>query len=86
MSTKQWLQVDVGNEVVMHFLLSLISSLDFKPLSVPIEANSGSVYRLLALVEDKYLFSFRSVERQNFEVVLQIDRFNVMFKRSIAIG
>ena len=85
MSTKQWLQVDVGNEVVMHFLLSLISSLDFKPLSVPIEANSGSVYRLLALVEDKYLFSFRSVERQNFEVVLQIDRFNVMFKRSIAI-
>ena len=69
----------------MHFLLSLISSLDFKPLSVPIEANSGSVYRLLALVEDKYLFSFCSVESQNFEVVLQIDRFNVMFKRSIAI-
>ena len=29
--------------IVMHFLLSFISSLDFKPFA-PIEANSGSVY------------------------------------------
>ena len=36
-STKQWLQVEVGNEIVMHFLLSLISSLDFKQLFVPID-------------------------------------------------
>ena len=42
MPTKQWLQVEVGDEIVM--LLSLISNLDFKPLFVPIEANSGSVY------------------------------------------
>ena len=45
MSTKQWLQVEaVGNEIVMHLLLSFISSLDFKQLSVPIEANLGSAY------------------------------------------
>ena len=31
MSTKQWFQIEAGNEIVMHFLLSLISSLDFKP-------------------------------------------------------
>ena len=36
--TKQWLQVEVGNEIVMHFLLSqFIPSLDFKPLFVPID-------------------------------------------------
>ena len=44
MPTKQWLQVEVGSEIVMHFLLSFISNLDFKALFVPIEANSGSVY------------------------------------------
>ena len=33
--------MEVGNEIVMHFLLSL---LDFKPLFVLIEANSGRVY------------------------------------------
>ena len=38
-----WFQIEVGNEIVIHFLLSLISSLDFMPLFVPIEANSGSV-------------------------------------------
>ena len=48
MPTKQWLQVEVGNEIVMHFLLSLISDIDFKPLVVPIETNSGSVYWALA--------------------------------------
>ena len=37
-------QVDVDNEVVMHFQLSLIYNLDFKPLFVPIEENSWSVY------------------------------------------
>ena len=41
MPTKQWLQVKVVNEIVMHLLLSFISSLDFKPLFVPIEANLG---------------------------------------------
>ena len=45
MPMKQWSQVEVGNEIVMYFLLThFISSLDFKPLFVPIEANSGSVY------------------------------------------
>ena len=44
MPGKQWLQVEVGNEIVMPLLLSFISNLDFKPLFVPIEANSGSVY------------------------------------------
>ena len=34
--------IEVVNEIVMHFLLSLISNLDFKPLFVPIEANLGS--------------------------------------------
>ena len=33
-STKQWLQVEVGNEIVMHLLLSFISNLDFKQLVV----------------------------------------------------
>ena len=33
-------------DIVMHFLLSFISSLDFKPLFMPIEGNSGSVYRV----------------------------------------
>ena len=41
---KQWLQVEVDNEIVMYLLLSFISNLDFKPLSVPMEAISGSVY------------------------------------------
>ena len=36
---KQWLQVEVVNEIVMHFLLSFISSLNFKPLFVPVEAR-----------------------------------------------
>ena len=44
MLTKQWLQVEVVNEIVMRLLLSFISNLDFKPLFVPIEANLGSVY------------------------------------------
>ena len=44
MPTKQWLHVEVGNEIVMYLLLSLIPSLDFKPLFVSIEANSGSVF------------------------------------------
>ena len=44
MPTKQWLQVEAGNEIVMYLLLSFISSLDFKPLFVHNEANSGSVY------------------------------------------
>ena len=39
-----WLQVEVDNEIVINFLLSFISSLDFKPLFLPIEANSGSIY------------------------------------------
>ena len=30
----------------MHFLLSLIFNLDFKPLFVLIEASSGSVYNI----------------------------------------
>ena len=45
--TKQWLQVEVDNEVVMHLLLSFISNLDFKPLFVSIEAKRGSVHFLL---------------------------------------
>ena len=44
MSTKQCFQVEVDNENVMHLLLSLISNLDFKPLFMPIEANSESVF------------------------------------------
>ena len=45
MTTKQWLTIEVGNEIVMHFLLSqFISSLGFKPMFVPIEADSESVY------------------------------------------
>ena len=44
MPTKQWLQVEAGNEIVMYLLLSFISSLDFKLLFVHNEANSGSVY------------------------------------------
>ena len=44
MPTKQWLQVEVDNEIVMYLLLSFISNLDFKPLFVPMEAISGSVY------------------------------------------
>ena len=34
MPTKQWLQVEVDNEMVMHLLLSLISNFDFKPLLI----------------------------------------------------
>ena len=49
MPQKQWLQVEVVNEIVMHFLLSFISSLDLKPLFVSIEENSGSVYFVLIL-------------------------------------
>ena len=41
---KQWFQIDVSNEIVMHFMLSLIPSLIYNALFVPIEANSGSVY------------------------------------------
>ena len=33
MSTKQWLQVEVDNETIMHFLLSFIFSLDFKAVT-----------------------------------------------------
>ena len=44
MSTKQWFQVEVGNEIVMYLLLSFISNLDFKSLFVPIEANLGRIY------------------------------------------
>ena len=44
MTTKQWFPIEIGNEIVRNFLLSLISSLDFKPLFVPIEANSRCVY------------------------------------------
>ena len=41
MSTKQWLQVEVDNEIVMYLLsLSFISNLDFKPLFA-LDANSG---------------------------------------------
>ena len=34
MPTKQWLQVEVDDEIVMYLLLSLISNLDYKPFSV----------------------------------------------------
>ena len=45
MPIKQWLQVEVGDEIIMHLEFSLISHiLDFKPLFVRIEANLGSVY------------------------------------------
>ena len=44
MPSKQWLQVEVGNEIVMYLLLSFVSNLDFKPLFVPSEGNLGSVY------------------------------------------
>ena len=44
MPTKQWFQVEVGNDNVMHFLFSFISNLDLKALFVPVGANSGSVY------------------------------------------
>ena len=61
MSTKQWLQVEaVGNEIVMHLLLSFISSLHFKPLSVPIEANSGSVYFFNRQTHKPYIDSLSS--------------------------
>ena len=43
MPTKQWLQIEAGNEIVMYFLYSYISSLDFKSLFVAIEGNPGSV-------------------------------------------
>ena len=36
---KIWLQVEVGSEIIMHLLLFTV-----KPLLMPIEANSGSVY------------------------------------------
>ena len=41
---KQWFQVEVGNEIVMYFLLSLISIfhrffIDFKPLFVPFDSS-----------------------------------------------
>ena len=37
---------EVSNKIVMHFLLSLVSNLNFKPsfVSIYIEGNSGSVY------------------------------------------
>ena len=44
MPTKQWLQLKVGSEIVMHLLLSLVSNLYFKPLFMPIEGNLESVY------------------------------------------
>ena len=34
--TKQWFPIEDDNEIVMQFLLSLTSSLDLKPLLVPI--------------------------------------------------
>ena len=47
-STKQWLQVEIGNENLWHrnafTVIFHIYNLDFKPLFVPIEANSGSVF------------------------------------------
>ena len=43
MPMKQWSAIEVGNEIAISFQLSFMSSLDFKPLSVPIEANLGSV-------------------------------------------
>ena len=44
MPIKQWLQVEVGDEIIMHLGFSLIFHiLDFKPLFVRKEANSGSV-------------------------------------------
>ena len=55
MPTKQWLQVEVDNEIVMHFLLSFISNLDFKPLFVPIlkhirEVSVTYFYWLLSMI------------------------------------
>ena len=39
--TKSARLIAVCKRTLMNFLLSLISSLDFKPLFVPIEANLG---------------------------------------------
>ena len=64
MPTKQQLQVEIRNELVIHLLLSLISNLHFKPLLVPIEANSGSVYWQLlheAKKEVKRLYTFACI-------------------------
>ena len=48
MPTKLWLEVKVDNDIVMDLLLSFISrSHDFKPLFVPVEANSGYFQYLL---------------------------------------
>ena len=44
MPAKQWFRIEVDNEIVMHLLLSFISGLDFKPLFLPIEATSETVY------------------------------------------
>ena len=42
MPTKQWLPIEVGNEIVMHFLLSFISSLDFKSICKATIINKGN--------------------------------------------
>ena len=49
LQSPHWLQVEVVNDIVMHFLLYLISNHDFKALFVPIEANSRSTYCRLFL-------------------------------------
>ena len=52
----QWSQVEVGNEIAMHFLLTFVSSLDSKPLFVPIEANLGLFFTIVTKVTLKCLF------------------------------
>ena len=44
MPTKQWLLVEVDNEIVMHLLPSFISNFDFKPLFVPIKVSIFRYY------------------------------------------
>ena len=47
MPTKQWLQVEVNNEIVIiSMFLSILCSLDFKWLFVSIEAISRSIYSI----------------------------------------
>ena len=48
----------------MHFLLSFISSLDFKPLFVPIEANSRSV-------SEEHLNSMKFGQKHDYFILLQ---------------
>ena len=55
MPKKQWFPIEVGNEIVMNFLLSFISSLNFKLLFMPIEGNSGNVYSRRMFDEDLQL-------------------------------